>query len=54
MNGGGSSDQDFSGSLMVNAVRLNGHFKFHWDEALEHMNSDNDARFLAKSWDEIP
>jgi hypothetical protein len=54
LNGGGNSEQDFSGSLMVNNVRLNGHFKFHWDEALGNMKSDNDARFLAKSWNEIP
>jgi hypothetical protein len=54
MNGGGSSDQDFSGSLMVNNVRLNGHFEFHWDEALGHMESDNGARYLVKSWNEIP
>ena len=49
MNGGGNSDQDFCGSLMVNSVRLNGHFKFHWDEALGRMASDNDARYLVKS-----
>ena len=54
MNGGGNSDQDFCGSLMVNNVRLNGHFKFHWDEALGRMNSNNDARYLVKSWNEIP
>jgi hypothetical protein len=46
-------DQDFCGSLMVNAVRLNGHFKFHWDEALGRVNSDNGARYLVKSWNEI-
>ncbi len=40
MHGGGNSDQDFCGSLMVNSVGLNGHFKFHWDEALGRMNSD--------------
>ena len=54
MHGGGNSDQDFCGSLMVNSVRLNGHFSFHWDEALGRMNSDNGARFIAKNWDEIP
>ena len=54
MHGGGNSDQDFCGSLMVNAVSLNGHFKFHWDEALGRMNSANNARYLVKSWDEIP
>ena len=54
LNGGGTSEQDFSGSLMVNNIRLNGHFNFHWDEALGRMLMDNDARFLVKSWNEIP
>jgi len=54
MHGGGNSDQDFCGSLMVNSVGLNGHFKFHWDEALGRMASVNNARYLVKSWDEIP
>jgi hypothetical protein len=34
LNDGGDSDQDLSGSLMVNSVHLNGHFSFHYDEAL--------------------
>ena len=54
MHGGGNSDQDFCGSLMVNSVSLNGHFKFHWDEALGNMKSDNGARYLVTSWNEIP
>jgi hypothetical protein len=54
MHGGGNSDQDFCGSLMVNSVGMNGHFKFHWDEALGHMQSDNAARYLVRSWNEIP
>jgi hypothetical protein len=54
MHGGGNSDMDFCGSLMVNSVGLNGHFKFHWDESLGRMNSINNARYLVKSWDEIP
>ena len=53
MNGGGSSDEDFSGSLMVNNVSLNGHFNFHWDEALAKLNAPIDARYLVKSWNEI-
>jgi hypothetical protein len=54
LNGGGNSNQDFSGSLMVNAATLNGHFSFHWDEALARMESPNDARYLVKTWNEIP
>ena len=53
MHGGGSSDQDFCGALMVNSVTLNGHFGFHWDEALGNMKSDNGARYLVTSWNEI-
>lgn len=52
LNGGGNSDQDFIGCLMVDTVRLNGHFKFHYDEALGRMPAN--GRFLITSWDEIP
>jgi hypothetical protein len=52
MNGGGNSDEDFIGSLMVRTVRMNGHFKFHYDEALGRMPTN--GRFLITSWDEIP
>jgi len=51
MNGGGNSDQDFIGSLMANSIRLNGHFKFHYDEALSRMPAN--GRFLITAWDEI-
>jgi hypothetical protein len=52
MNGGGNSYEDFMGSLMVNSVVLNGHFRFHWDEALGRMRSL--GRMLVTTWDEIP
>ncbi len=51
LNGGGSSDQDFCGAMMVNSIRLNGHFKFHYDEALRRMPSN--GRFLITAWDEV-
>ncbi|MEY2428009.1 MAG: putative Ice-binding-like adhesive domain [Verrucomicrobiota bacterium] len=34
LNGGGSSNEDFSGSIMVNSVVMNGHFSIHLDESL--------------------
>jgi len=52
MNGGGSGDDDFIGCLMMNSIRMNGHFSFHYDEALGRMN--NNPRLLITSWDEIP
>lgn len=52
MNGGGNSRFDFIGSVMVNSVRLNGHFQFHYDEALGRLPAS--GRFLISSWDEVP
>jgi hypothetical protein len=52
MNGAGNSDEDFIGSLMAKSVNMNGHFKFHYDEALGRMPMK--GRFLITSWDEIP
>jgi hypothetical protein len=52
MNGGGNADEDFIGCLMVKSVKMNGHFKFHYDEALGRMPMQ--GRFLITSWDEIP
>ena len=51
MNGGGFSRQDFTGALMVNSVTMNGHFNFHYDEALARLG-DN-GRFKIKTWQEV-
>jgi hypothetical protein len=32
--GGGSSGDDFIGALVSNQIKLNGHYKFHYDESL--------------------
>ena len=52
LNGGGNSNEDFCGSLMVNSARFNGHFSFHYDESL--LNSASNGRYLATSWNEVP
>jgi hypothetical protein len=51
-NGGGHSDNDFIGSVMMNSIGMNGHFSFHYDEALSRLK--NNPRLLVKSWDEVP
>lgn len=51
MNGGGNSDMDFVGALIVKSVTLNGHYHFHWDEALGRVA--NNPRVLITSWDEV-
>ncbi|HEY0549446.1 MAG TPA: hypothetical protein VGF13_07560 [Verrucomicrobiae bacterium] len=34
LNGGGGGPQDFSGALVGNSFKLNGHYRIHYDEAL--------------------
>jgi len=51
MNGGGSSNEDFSGALIAGSIHMNGHFKFHYDESLGRKPLF--GRLLITSWDEI-
>jgi hypothetical protein len=51
MNGGGKLNNDFEGALVANSVTMNGHFSFHYDEALARLS--NTGRLLITSWDEI-
>jgi len=51
LNGGGHVNNDFIGAVMMNSIALNGHFSFHYDEALEDLK--NNPRLLITSWDEI-
>jgi hypothetical protein len=51
LHGGGNDNVDFSGALMAKSVNLDGHFSFHYDEALAR--KPGDARFLARSWKEF-
>ena len=49
--GGGNNPLDSSGSLIVNSVKLNGHWNFHYDE---HLSSAGASRgWLTKNWTEI-
>jgi hypothetical protein len=52
LNGAGHENTDFSGAVMANSITMNGHFSFHYDEALSALK--NNPRLLIKSWDEIP
>ena len=37
LNGGGHANNDFIGSIMMNSIGMNGHFSFHYDEALSRV-----------------
>jgi hypothetical protein len=50
MGGGGSNPYDFVGACVVNTVKMNGHFHFHYDEALRKVTT---GRYVAISWNEV-
>lgn len=52
LKGGGNNNEDFCGMLMANSLVLNGHFSFHYDEAL--LATPSNGRFLITGWNEIP
>jgi hypothetical protein len=50
LGGGGSTDYDFVGACVVNTVKMNGHYHFHFDEALRGKLWKG---YVATSWNEI-
>lgn len=50
LNGGGSGN-NLEGSAIVNSVRMNGHYDFHYDESLE--TNGPTKGFVAASWQEL-
>ena len=51
LSGSGSSDTDFVGSSVSNTVKMNGHFKFHYDESLGKFGPRRG--YTVTSWNEI-
>ena len=51
LNGGGHEVNDFIGALMADSITMNGHYKFHYDEALGKRGAK--SRFIIMSWDEV-
>ena len=52
MGGGGNNTQDFVGAAVVGSVKMNGHFKFHYDESLS--KSGPASGFVISAWNEMP
>jgi hypothetical protein len=50
-NGGGNGVYDVVGAFIVHDIQLNGHFNFHYDEAL--LNRGPHRGFIPVSWKEI-
>jgi len=51
LGGGGLETMDYQGACVVNAVKLNGKFNFHYDENLKR--AEQIRGYLAISWKEI-
>ena len=51
MSGGGNNTYDLVGAGIVNSISMNGHFNFHYDEALG--NLDSGAGYVVTSWNEL-
>ncbi|MBI3853851.1 MAG: hypothetical protein HY298_26800 [Verrucomicrobia bacterium] len=51
LNGGGSGTDDFIGASVTKTVTMNGHFKFHYDEAL--IGFGGGGKYIVTSWNEI-
>jgi hypothetical protein len=50
LGGGGNNSYDFAGSLFADSVTVNGHYSFHFDEALLRAPP---VRLVARSWQEL-
>jgi hypothetical protein len=51
LNGGGNNIIDFVGASITKTVTLNGHFNFHYDEALKYIGPSRG--FVVTSWNEM-
>jgi hypothetical protein len=50
LGGGGSSQYDFVGASVTKSVKMNGHFRFHYDENLR--NNGMGKSYVPTSWKE--
>ena len=51
LNGGGNNTVDFIGASITKSAKLNGHFNFHYDEALKNIGPSRG--FIVGSWNEM-
>ena len=51
LNGGGDDTYDFVGASVTSTVKMNGHFNFHYDEALADLGPD--IGYMVTDWNEI-
>ena len=52
LGGGDTNDYDFVGACVVNTVKLNGHYHFHFDEALRKTGAPSRG-YVVSGWSEV-
>jgi hypothetical protein len=53
MSGGGSATVNFVGSVVANSASFNGHYSFHYDEALAGCLYGGGSAYFVSSWKEL-
>jgi hypothetical protein len=51
LGGGGNDTFDFVGSCVVDTIKMNGNYNFHYDEALRRIGPDRG--YVAAGWNEV-
>jgi hypothetical protein len=51
LGGGGKNNYDFVGASISKSVSMNGHFNFHYDEALANMSAG--GKYVITAWNEL-
>ena len=52
LGGGGTTPEDFSGQIIGNSLKMNGHFNIHYDESLG-APAGGPSGYVASSWNEL-
>ena len=52
LGGGDTNDYDSVGACVVNTVKLNGHYHFHFDEALRKTGAPSRG-YVVSGWSEV-
>ena len=51
LGGGGNNTYDFVGACVTQSAKMNGHYNFHFDEALKKLNSP--TGYVVSAWNEL-
>jgi len=50
LGGGGTTDMDYTGSMTVASLAMNGHYHIHWDEGVQNLLA---SAIIVSTWNEV-